>query len=58
MPLCSAAFFARCIRMGHEVHFFERDTPYYASHRDLTSLPSATIHLYSDWDAIRSRREA
>ncbi|MFL6450329.1 MAG: glycosyltransferase [Bryobacteraceae bacterium] len=36
-------------KMGHEVHFFERDTPYYASHRDLTSLPSATIHLYSDW---------
>jgi spore maturation protein CgeB len=40
--------------MGHEVHFFERDTPYYASHRDLTSLPSATIHLYSDWDSIRA----
>jgi spore maturation protein CgeB len=40
-------------KMGHEVHFFERDTPYYASHRDLTSLPSAAIHLYSDWAAIR-----
>jgi spore maturation protein CgeB len=40
-------------KLGHEVHFFERDTPYYASHRDLTSLSSATIHLYSDWDAIR-----
>ena len=39
-------------KLGHEVHFFERDTPYYASHRDLTSLPSATIHLYSDWAAI------
>src|SRR4051794_5100504 len=39
--------------MGHEVHFFERDTPYYASHRDLTSLPSATVHLYSDWETIR-----
>ncbi len=38
--------------MGHEIHFFERDTPYYAAHRDLATLPSATIHLYSDWDAI------
>lgn len=38
--------------MGHEVHFFERDTPYYAAHRDLTALPSAIIHLYSDWSAI------
>ncbi len=38
--------------MGHDVHFFERDTPYYACHRDLTSLPSATVHLYSDWAAI------
>src|SRR3954451_214264 len=39
-------------QMGHEVHFFERDTPYYAAHRDLTVLPSATIHLYSDWAAV------
>src|SRR3954451_22668515 len=45
--------------MGHEIHFFERDTPYYASHRDLTFLPSATIHLYSDWESIieEARRE-
>src|SRR4051812_34110152 len=45
--------------MGHEVHFFERDTPYYAASRDLTSLPSATIHLYSDWNAVlqEARRE-
>jgi spore maturation protein CgeB len=40
-------------KLGHEVHFFERDTPYYAAHRDLTSLSSATIHLYSGWTAIR-----
>jgi len=39
--------------LGHDVHFFERDTSYYAAHRDLTSLSSATIHLYSDWAAIR-----
>jgi spore maturation protein CgeB len=35
--------------LGHEIHFFERDTPYYAATRDLTSLPFASLHLYSDW---------
>src|SRR5437764_13398924 len=39
-------------QMGHEVHFFERDTSYYAANRDLTSLASATIHLYSDWTSV------
>ncbi len=36
-------------RLGHEVHFFERDAPYYSAHRDATSLPFAKLHLYSDW---------
>ena len=35
---------------GHEIHFFEHDTPYYASHRDTVSLPFANLHLYSGWD--------
>jgi spore maturation protein CgeB len=35
---------------GHAVHFFERDTPYYAAHRDVTSFPFAHLHLYSDWN--------
>ncbi|MBV8897657.1 MAG: glycosyltransferase [Acidobacteriaceae bacterium] len=34
---------------GHEVHFFERDTPYYAAHRDATSFPFAHLHLYCNW---------
>jgi spore maturation protein CgeB len=34
---------------GHQVHFFERDLPYYAEHRDAPSLPFAHIHLYDDW---------
>lgn len=34
---------------GHQVHFFEQDTPYYASHRDAASLPFAHVHLYSEW---------
>ncbi len=38
---------------GHQIHFFERDTPYYAAHRDAPSLPYVDLHLYSDWDAIR-----
>ena len=37
--------------LGHEIHFFERDTPYYASHRDASSFPFANLHLYSDWNA-------
>lgn len=37
---------------GHEVHFFERDTPYYASHRDASSLPFTVLHLYSKWEDI------
>ena len=38
--------------LGHEVHFFERDTPYYARWRDAESLPYAHLHLYADWDSI------
>lgn len=38
---------------GHDVHFFERDVPYYATHRDMTELPGAHLHLYADWDAVR-----
>jgi spore maturation protein CgeB len=34
---------------GHSVDFFERDTPYYAAHRDVTSVPFARLHLYADW---------
>ena len=36
-------------QQGHEVHFFERDTPYYAAHRDAPFLPYARLHLYSNW---------
>ena len=38
---------------GHEIHFFERDTPYYAVHRDATSFPYVHLHLFSNWsDAV------
>ncbi len=37
---------------GHEVVFFEQDTPYYASHRDLPELPGrARLVLYPTWEA-------
>ena len=38
---------------GHEVTFFERDVPYYATTRDLHQLPAgARLVLYPDWDAV------
>jgi len=33
--------------------FFERDVPYYASHRDLWSLPDGRLHLYPAWAEVR-----
>ncbi len=37
---------------GNQLHFFERDTPYYAATRDATSFPFVDLHLYSDWNDI------
>jgi spore maturation protein CgeB len=47
------------VQRGHEIHFFERDVPYYANHRDLWELPDAHLHLFSEWsDAVSlARRE-
>lgn len=47
------------IARGHDVHFFERDVPYYATHRDLTEIPGGHLHLYTDWDEVTplARRE-
>ncbi len=44
-------------RRGHQIHFFERDTPYYAAHRDAVSFPFAELHLYSDWRANLSQAQ-
>ena len=39
---------------GHSVVFFERDVPYYASHRDLHEMPGdGELHLFDDWEAVR-----
>lgn len=43
-------------RAGHELVFFERDAPYYASHRDLHALPGRSeLVLYDSLHAIRPR---
>jgi spore maturation protein CgeB len=42
-------------RMGHHVHFFEKDVPYYSSRRDFDSCDYCELTLYPDWDTIRDR---
>ena len=44
-------------KQGHQVLFFERDVPYYASHRDLSSPENYRLVLYADWASVRSRAE-
>jgi spore maturation protein CgeB len=48
---------------GHEVIFFERDVPYYASHRDERHPAGCDLRLYSTWEEVlpearRSLRDA
>src|SRR3954471_9340070 len=45
-------------RRGCEVVFFERDTPFYASHRDLTDLQGARLVLYADWASVADQAAA
>ena len=40
-------------RQGHQVHFYEKDLPYYAQHRDLADCDFLSLYLYSDWDNVR-----
>ena len=37
---------------GHRVTFFERETPYYAAHRDAPAPSGCDLRLYSTWDDI------
>jgi spore maturation protein CgeB len=52
--LCSAL-----CRKGHRVVFFERDTPYYAAHRDPPEVCGCDLRLYQDWETVypAARRE-
>jgi spore maturation protein CgeB len=40
--------------LGHSVSFYERDTQYYAAHRDCFALPNGELHLYSDFESTRA----
>ncbi len=44
--------FRALVRRGHEIVFFERDVPYYAANRDLTTFEHIQLHLYSDWNDV------
>jgi spore maturation protein CgeB len=51
------------IGRGHDIVFFERDVPYYAAHRDLSTIDGGTLRLYESWIEIgnvaeRELREA
>src|SRR3954470_2357952 len=42
---------------GHLVVFFERDVPYYASHRDLWRLEDGRLQLYASWPDVQRLAE-
>ena len=42
-------------QLGHEVHFFEKDAPYYSSRRDFDSCGYCRLTIYSDWNTIRAQ---
>lgn len=41
-------------RRGARITFYEKDVPYYASHRDLVECDYCDLRLYADWDEIRA----
>jgi spore maturation protein CgeB len=45
-------------RMGHRVVFFERDTDYYARHRDSMAPDGCDLRLYRSWSEVRSQAAA
>jgi spore maturation protein CgeB len=42
-------------RLGHKVHFFEKDVPYYSARRDFDACDYCELTLYSDWAQIRDQ---
>ncbi|MBA3325961.1 MAG: glycosyltransferase, partial [Rhodobacteraceae bacterium] len=45
-------------RLGHDVLFLERDTPWYAAHRDLADPPFCRFALYSSLDGLAAQHLA
>ena len=41
--------------MGHEVHFFEKDVPYYSSRRDFERCDYCRLTLYQEWQQVRKQ---
>jgi spore maturation protein CgeB len=41
--------------MGHDVHFYEKDVPYYSIRRDFDQCAYCTLVLYDEWENIRSQ---
>lgn len=39
--------------MGHRIHFFEKDVPYYSSRRDFEACDYCALTLYPDWADVR-----
>ncbi|MGE5681132.1 MAG: glycosyltransferase [Bacillota bacterium] len=46
------------VRRGHNIIFFEKDVPYYASNRDLTEMPGVRLILYTDWEEVIEEAKA
>jgi spore maturation protein CgeB len=42
-------------RLGHRIVFYEKDVPYYAQRRDFSEANFCQLHLYSDWNSIRTQ---
>jgi spore maturation protein CgeB len=42
-------------RLGHRVHFYEKDVPYYSAKRDFDFCNYCDLTLYPDWASVRSR---
>lgn len=44
-------------KLGHRIHFLERDVPWYADNRDLTAPDFCTLSFYTGIDDLRLRFE-
>src|SRR2546423_13545964 len=40
-------------RKGHQIHFFEKDVPYYRSRRDFDACSYCALTLYPEWMQVR-----
>jgi spore maturation protein CgeB len=49
------AVFRALHRMGHSIHFFEKDVPYYSARRDFESCSYCELTLYPEWAQVRDR---